>query len=57
MRSWAVLLVGLLLLGFSGCSSSLGFGDEDGVGLRGTIGKDGKILAVEPTDGEGKPSN
>jgi hypothetical protein len=40
----------------AGCSTSLGFGDEeDGVGVKSSVAKDGKILVVEPTDGEGKP--
>jgi hypothetical protein len=51
-----VLLLCLSLLALAGCSSTIGFGDDDGVGLRSSIGKEGKIFVVEGTDGNGQPT-
>jgi predicted small secreted protein len=52
MRQALVLLVLFVL---AGCTSSIGFGDDDGVGIKGSLGKDGRIVCLEPTDGEGNP--
>jgi predicted small secreted protein len=55
-RGRAVALAAASAAMLAGCSTSLGFGDEeDGVGVKSSVAKDGKILVVEPTDGEGKP--
>jgi hypothetical protein len=56
MDSRMKTLIGLLMLTWAaGCTSSIGFGDdEDGVGVRGTVAKDGKIVDVETTDGAGR---
>ena len=51
MKTAFALLLGLVFL--AGCSSTLGFGDDGGVGVKGTIAKDGKIVSIESTDGEG----
>jgi hypothetical protein len=54
MKKLMLMPVLLILVHFgSGCSGSLGFGDENGVGLRGTVAKDGKVFAIETADGEG----
>ena len=49
---YALLLIGLLFV--AGCSSSLGFGGDEGLGVKGSIAKDGRIVALEPTDGDGR---
>lgn len=43
-------LAGLLLL--AGCGSKVQVGGDDGVGYRGKLLKDGKIVSVETTAGE-----
>jgi hypothetical protein len=51
-----ILLLTILLISvdfIAGCSGSLGFGDENGVGIRSTVAKDGKLFAIETADGEG----
>jgi hypothetical protein len=50
MAIYALLLTALLL---AGCTGSLGVGGEDGVGVRSSVGIDGKILEIAPTDGDG----
>lgn len=50
MTRYALLLIAFIL---AGCTGSLGVGGEDGVGVRSSIGVDGKILEIAPTDGDG----
>lgn len=48
---YALLLVMLIVV--TGCTSSLGLGGQKGVGLRSSLGMDGKIVEITPTDGNG----
>ena len=55
-RFMKAALLFALLIGLCGCTSAVGFGDDDnGLGVRSSVAKDGKILMLEPTDGNGKP--
>jgi hypothetical protein len=47
-------MLAMLIIGLSGCTSSIGFGGDDGAGIKSSVAKDGKILMVEATDGDGK---
>jgi hypothetical protein len=51
---YALLLIAFIL---AGCSGSLGIGGEDGVGVRSSVGIDGKILEIAPTNGDGEVAN
>lgn len=54
-RATIVLAVTVLMAALlGGCSTAIGFGDEDGFGVKTTIAKDGKIFALEGTDGNGR---
>jgi hypothetical protein len=48
------LLVLALLTGIAGCTTSFGVGGEGGVGLRTSVGMDGKIVEIAPADGNGE---
>ena len=50
MRCLLVLVVAACL---TGCTGAFGFGGEDGVGLKSSVGIDGKIVEIAPTDGNG----
>jgi hypothetical protein len=49
---FSILLLNLLFA--AGCTSSLGFGGDEGVGIKSSLAKDGKIVSIEPTDGDGR---
>jgi len=49
----AALLAAPLVAGTGGCSSSVSFGDREGSGVRTSVGKNGQLVTIERTDGEG----
>jgi predicted small secreted protein len=54
MKTSILLLLCLCLLPLTGCTSAIGFGDDNGVGLKSSVGKEGKVFVVEATDGDGR---
>ncbi|MFI5379442.1 MAG: hypothetical protein ACHRHE_09105 [Tepidisphaerales bacterium] len=52
MRYLLLLVAGVCL---SGCTGAFGVGGEDGVGLKSSVGMDGKIVEIAPADGNGDP--
>ncbi len=50
MRYLLVLLAAAFL---SGCTGAFGVGGENGIGLKSSIGMDGKIVEISPADGNG----
>ncbi|MGA2500466.1 MAG: hypothetical protein ABSH20_22205 [Tepidisphaeraceae bacterium] len=52
MRYLLLLVVAAAL---TGCTGAFGVGGEDGVGLKSSVGIDGKIVEIAPADGNGDP--
>lgn len=55
-KTLPIILVSLGVFPLAGCTSTLSFGGNNGVGLKGTLARDGKIMTLEPTDGNGNAS-
>lgn len=53
MRYARILLALSLLMIVGGCTTSVGFGDDPGFGVKTVVAKDGKIVSLETTDGDG----
>ena len=47
------LLLLVAIVSLTGCTGAFGVGGEDGLGVKSSVGMDGKIVEIAPADGNG----